>query len=81
MTTKKLLGRQARWAKYLSRFYFKLMYCTGKSNARANALSRKAKEVKSQQKVIKQYRTQVFLPTDKVDIRVLKDLELDRLIS
>jgi hypothetical protein len=47
MTTKKLSGRQARWAEYLSRFYFKLMYCTGKSNARADALSRKAEEVKS----------------------------------
>jgi hypothetical protein len=57
------------------------MYRTGKSNARANALSRKAEEVKSQQKAIKQYCTQVFLPTNKVDIRVLKDLELDCLIS
>jgi hypothetical protein len=81
ITTKKLSGRQARWAEYLSRFYFKLMYRTGKSNARADALSRKAEEVRSQQKAIEQYRTQVFLPTDKVDIRVLKDLELDRLIS
>jgi hypothetical protein len=57
------------------------MYCIGKSNARANALSRKAEEVKSQQKAIEQYCTQVFLLTDKVDIRVLKDLELDCLIS
>jgi hypothetical protein len=55
------------------------MYYIGKSNARADVLSRKAEEVKSQQKAIKQYYTQVFLPTDKVDIKVLKDLELDRL--
>jgi hypothetical protein len=57
------------------------MYCTGKSNVRADALSRKAEEVKSQQKAIEQYRTQVFLPTNKVNIRVLKNLKLDRLIS
>jgi hypothetical protein len=56
------------------------MYYTGKSNARANALSCKAEEVKSQQKTIEQYCTQVFLPTDKVDIKVLKDLKLNRLI-
>jgi hypothetical protein len=57
------------------------MYYIGKSNTRANALSRKAEEVKSQQKTIEQYYTQVFLLTNKVDIRVLKDLELNRLIS
>jgi hypothetical protein len=39
--TKKLLARQARWAKYLSRYYFKLIYRAGKSNERADALSRK----------------------------------------
>jgi hypothetical protein len=48
---------------------------------RANVLSHKAEEVKSQQKAIKQYCTQVFLLTDKVNIKVLKDLELDCLIS
>jgi hypothetical protein len=57
------------------------MYYTGKSNACTNALSRKAKEVKSQQMIIKQYCTQVFLPTDKINIKVLKDLKLDCLIS
>jgi hypothetical protein len=57
------------------------MYCTGKSNACADVLSCKAEEVKSQQKAIEQYRTQVFLLTDKVDIKVLKDLKLDCLIS
>jgi hypothetical protein len=34
----------------------------------ADALSHKVKEVKSQQKAIKQYCTQVFLLTDKVNI-------------
>ena len=46
ITTKKLLARQARWAKYLSRFYFKLIYRARKSNKRANALSKKHKDIK-----------------------------------
>ena len=77
MTTKKLSGRQARWAEYLSRYHFKLMYRTGKSNARADALSRKTEEVESQQEAITQHRTQALLPAGKIDQEVLKDLGLD----
>jgi hypothetical protein len=32
ITIKKLLVRQARWAEYLSRYHFKLIYRAGKSN-------------------------------------------------
>jgi hypothetical protein len=32
MTTKKLSVKQARWVEYLSQYYFKRMYWTGKSN-------------------------------------------------
>jgi hypothetical protein len=46
ITTKKLSARQARWAEYLSRFHFKLMYRIGKANERADALSKKHKDVK-----------------------------------
>ena len=46
ITTKKLLARQARWAEYLSRFHFKLIYRARKSNKRANALSKKYKDIK-----------------------------------
>src|SRR5258708_26724082 len=77
MTTKKLSGRQARWAEYLSRFHFKLMYRAGKSNARADALSRKSEEVKSQQEASERYRTQALLPVERVDHAVLQDLGLD----
>jgi hypothetical protein len=54
------------------------MYRTGKSNVCADALSRKTEEVKSQQKAIEQYRTQVFLPAEKIDREVLMDLGLDQ---
>jgi hypothetical protein len=40
MTTKKLNARQARWAEFLSRFYFLIRYRPGKKNTLANALVR-----------------------------------------
>jgi hypothetical protein len=48
MTTKKLSSRQARWAKLLSRYYFKLIYHSGKSNKQADALSRRQDKVDAQ---------------------------------
>jgi hypothetical protein len=76
MTTKKLSPRQARWAELLSRYYFKLMYRSGKLNERADALSRRQDEVDAQDQVAEQYRTQILLPQDKVDPEVIHDLHL-----
>jgi hypothetical protein len=70
MTTKKLSGRQARWAELLSQYHFKLAYRAGKANERADALSRKVEEVQAQEKAIKEYRTQTLLPLSRIDIRV-----------
>ena len=72
--TKKLSARQARWAEYLLRFYFKLIYYTNKANKQADVLSRKHKEVKEQGKAIEEYRTQVILPRTKIDLAVIQDL-------
>jgi hypothetical protein len=60
----------------LSRFYFKLIYRVRKSNKRANALSKKYKDVKEQGRVIEEYRTQVLLPRTKIDLAVIQDLQL-----
>jgi hypothetical protein len=76
MTTKILSARQARWAEYLSRFYFKLMYRAGKSNERADALSRKYEDTIAQDRVMAEYRTQVFLPRSKISDEVIHDLQL-----
>jgi transposase InsO family protein len=76
MTTKELTGRQARWAELLSRYNFKLMYRAGKANARADALSRIEDDVQRQNTVKREHRTQVLLPADKVDSRIIKELEL-----
>jgi hypothetical protein len=76
MTTKELTSRQARWAELLSRYNFKLMYRAGKANARADALSRREDDVQRQNATKKEYRTQVLLPADKVDPRILEELQL-----
>jgi transposase InsO family protein len=76
ITIKKLLVRQARWAEYLSRYHFKLMYRAGKSNERADALSRKYEDVTAQDKAMAAYRTQILLPRRKIDDNVVRDLQL-----
>jgi len=76
MTTKELTSRQARWAELLSRYNFKLMYRAGKANARADALSRREDDVQKQNTVKREHRTQALLPTDKIDPRILEELQL-----
>ena len=76
MTTKKLSARQARWAEYLSRYHFKLAYRAGKSNERADALSRRTEDVATQNRTMAAYRTQVLLPRDKISDRIIQDLQL-----
>ena len=44
MTTKKLIPRQMRWAKFLSKFNFVISYQSGKKNDKADALTRKPNE-------------------------------------
>ena len=44
MMTKKLNARQARWAEFLSQFYFLIKYWPGRQNTLADALSRPLKK-------------------------------------
>jgi transposase InsO family protein len=76
MTTKKLSARQARWAEYLSQYHFKLSYRSGKSNERADVLTRRPDDVASQSRVIDAHRTQILLPRDKIADEVIEDLQL-----
>jgi hypothetical protein len=52
------------------------MYRAGTANERADALSRKHEDVKSQEEAIKKYRTQILLPRDKIDPSVVDELQL-----
>jgi len=48
MTIKQLTGRQARWAKILSQFFFTIIYCPSRQNSKANALTRREQDVEPQ---------------------------------
>src|SRR5579862_44936 len=76
MITKNLSVRQARWAEYLSCYYFLLMYQTGRANERANALSRKREDLLNQSQVMAANQTQILLPQEKVADEVVWDLQL-----
>ena len=76
MTTKKLSARQAHWTEFLSQYDFKLIYCEGKVNTRADTLSYIENNVREQDKVMAEQRMQVLLPRDKIDSRVIEDLQL-----
>jgi hypothetical protein len=74
MTTKKLSARQARWAEFLLRYHFTLIYQAGTTNKQADALSRKHEDVKNQEEAIRKHRTQILLPRDKIDLSIVHDL-------
>lgn len=63
MTTKKLNARQARWAEFLSRFYFFIRYRPGRENTLADALSRPTTEIQKKD----EYRQQILLKPESVE--------------
>lgn len=63
MTTKKLNAREARWAEFLSWFYFLIRYRPGRENTLADALSRPSTEVQKRDK----YRQQILLKPETVE--------------
>lgn len=63
MTTKKLNARQARWAEFLSRFYFLIRYRPGRENTLADALSRPMTEVQKKD----EYRQQILLKPNSIE--------------
>jgi reverse transcriptase-like protein/integrase-like protein len=68
MTTKKLNARQARWAEFLSRFYFLIRYRPGKQNTLADVLTRK--QVGKNQSG---HRLQVLLKPDCLEEKVTQE--------
>ena len=71
MSTKKLNARQARWAEFLSRFFFIIRYRPGKQNTLADALTRHAREGID----ITRHRMQILLKPECLDESVKQDLQ------
>ena len=74
MTIKQLTGRQAWWAEALASYFFTVMYCTGKSNEKTDALTCWEQEISLQNSVKAEYWTRAFLSQDQINFRVLEDL-------
>jgi hypothetical protein len=45
MSTKQLTSRQAHWAEILSQFFFTIIYTPGKTNQKADSLTRRDQDV------------------------------------
>ncbi len=75
MTSKQLTARQARWAEALSEYYFIITYRPGKDNVQADALTRRDNDVVSQDQLKKAARQQILLTADKLDPRIVQELE------
>jgi transposase InsO family protein len=85
MTKKKLSARQARWAEFLSQFYFLIRYRPGKQNTLADALSRQENLVEKASDG--KFRMHVLLKPEALDKRILEtslqplDLTLEPIID
>lgn len=74
MTKRTLNVRQAAWSEFLSAINFKIIYRPGKQNAAADALSRKTETLTTQKAIQEAQRSQVLLPSCRLDPRIVKEL-------
>lgn len=75
MMKKLLNARQAGWAEFLAPLDFMIKYRPGKLNAAADALSRKSEDLTTQKAIQEDYRTLTLLPPQKVDPRIIDEME------
>ncbi|HEV7235588.1 MAG TPA: DDE-type integrase/transposase/recombinase, partial [Ktedonobacteraceae bacterium] len=76
MTTKKLNARQARWAEFLSHFYFLIRYRPGKQNPLADALTRRDDEAEHDTRVTRdEHRMQIMLKPEHLDDRIKHEVQ------
>lgn len=78
MTTKKLSGRQARWAEMLARYHFQIKYRPGRDNQLADILSRRGQEVADSKQTREAARMQVMIPAEKTEARVQQEMAAKR---
>ena len=76
MTTKLLSHRQARWSEFLSRFNFRIIYRTGKSSAKSDALTRRSGDLSKDGDERKQHMNQIVLKSHNI-LRVATTNEIN----
>ena len=77
MSTKKLTRRQARWAEFLSEYNFQVTYRTGKSNTKADALTRRPGDApESDQDDRQRHMLQTILTPERIHPDASEDLGL-----
>jgi transposase InsO family protein len=74
MTTKVLTSKQVRWMEFLSDFHFLIRYTTGKSNLKADILSRREQDLQMQEQVKLDSRSRVLLGPGHLDPRINSEL-------
>ena len=73
MTTKLLNCRQARWAKFLSKFNFLISYKPGKKSGKPDILTKKPHNIpQGVDDTCQQYQLQTLLTQDQLDNKVKK---------
>ena len=75
MTTKDLNPRQARWAEFFAEFHFTIMYRSGITNTLADTLSRRDQDLTPQEAKKRSLRSQQMIPNNKIDPKILQDLD------
>jgi len=74
MSTKVLTAKQVRWMEFLSDFNFKIMFTAGKSNQKADILSRREQDLAAQAEIKKDSRSRVLLGPARLDDRINAEL-------
>ena len=74
MSTKVLTAKQVRWMEFLSDFNFQIRYTTGKSNQKADILTRREQDLALQEQVKLDSRSRVLLGPHRLDPRINSEL-------
>ena len=70
MTTKLLTARQVRWMEFLSDFNFQIRFTSGKSNLKADILTRREQDVVKQEQIKTDSRSRTLLGPEQLDPRI-----------
>jgi hypothetical protein len=75
MTKRMLNARQARWAEFIADYDFEIAHTPGKSNGKADALTRREEDVAQQKELKKNSRNQVLLKMARLDSKITAEIK------